>query len=76
MPVLIGIILGVALTIAAAYEFDSATGRAPNGLSSASAGGQAPMVNWDVVSDDWQIFQATVRTKTEDLEKSLKRHTG
>lgn len=76
MPILLGIILGVVLTIAGAYEYDSATGRAANGLSSTAAGGQAPMVNWGVVSDDWQNFQTNFRTKTEGLEKSLKQHTG
>ena len=76
MPVLLGFIFGVALTIAAAYEYDSSTGRAANGLSASAAGGQAPMVNWGVVSDDWQSLQAAVRVKTENLEQKLKQHTG
>ena len=61
MPILLGLILGIALTIAGAYEFDSSTGRVPNGLSSAAAGGQAPMVNWNVVSDNWHTIEANVR---------------
>jgi hypothetical protein len=73
---LFGFILGVVVTIAGAYAYDSQTGRTVNGLSPAAADGQAPMVNWGVVSDNWNNFQATVRVKTEDLEKSLKRHTG
>jgi hypothetical protein len=76
MPILLGIILGVVLTIVGVYEYDSSTGRAPNGLSATAAGGQAPMVNWGVVSDDWQNLQANLRTKAEGLEKSLKQHTG
>jgi len=53
------------VTIAGAYEYDSTTGRAANGLSASSAGGLAPMVNWSVVSDDWQNLQTNVRAKTE-----------
>ncbi len=73
---LIGFILGVLVTIAGAYAYDSNTGRAANGLPASAAGGQPPVVNWDVVNEDWQNFQATVRAKTEDLERTLKRHTG
>jgi hypothetical protein len=76
VPILLGFILGVLVTIAGAYAYDSQTGRAPHGLAADAAGGQAPMVNWDVVNEDWQNFQATVRTKADDLERSLKRHTG
>jgi hypothetical protein len=76
MPVLLGFILGVLVTIAGAYEYDSTTGRAPNGLAASAAGGQAPMVNWRVVSDDWQNLQTAVRQKADNLEQTLKRHTG
>jgi len=76
VPILLGIILGVVLTIAGAYEYDSTTGRAVNGLSASASGGQAPMVNWGVVSDDWQNLQTAVRVKAENLEQKLKRHTG
>jgi hypothetical protein len=74
VPVLFGFILGGALTIAGVYAYDSSTGRTANGLSAASAGGQAPMVNWNVVGDDWQNFQAGVRNKAEDLEQKFKAH--
>lgn len=76
MPVLLGFILGIVVTIAGAYEYDSTTGRAGNGLSANSSGGQAPMVNWSVVSNDWQNLQTKVRTKAENLEQTLKKHTG
>ena len=39
MPVLLGFILGVAVTILGVYEYDSSTGRAGNGLSAGAAGG-------------------------------------
>jgi len=55
MPVLLGFILGVAVTIFGVYEYDSTTGRAGNGLPASAAGGKAPMVNWDVVNEDWRI---------------------
>lgn len=73
---LLGLILGVILTVAGAYAYDSSSGRAPNGLSPTAASGQAPMVNWDVVTDNWNGFQASVRSMAADVEKSLKRHTG
>ncbi len=76
MPMLLGFILGVLVTIAGAYAYDSDIGRAANGLSANDAAGQPPVVNWKFVDDDWQNFQATVRTKTQDLERILKRHTG
>ena len=76
MPLLLGICLGIALTIAGAYEYDAATGRAANGLSTASADGQAPMVNWDVVGGEWQVFQTHVRATASNLERKLKQHTG
>lgn len=76
MPLLMGLILGVALTVAGAYGYDNSTGRVTNGLSTTAAGGHAPLVNWDVVSNDWQDFQTSVRNIGADLERSLKRHTG
>jgi hypothetical protein len=76
VPVLLGFILGVLVTIAGAYEYDATTGRAGNGLSANAASGQAPMVNWNVVDDDWQNLQTTVRAKAETLERTIKRHTG
>jgi len=36
----------------------------------------APMVNWNVVSDDWHAFATGVQNTTTDLENRLKRHTG
>lgn len=76
MPGLLGFILGVLVTIAGAYEYNSTTGRAANGLSANAAAGQAPMVNWNVVSDNWENLQTTVRAKAENLEQTIKRHTG
>ena len=76
MRLLLGIILGALLTIAGAYAYDSSTGRAANGLTPTAASGQAPMVNWDVVSANWDLFKSDVRERADNLERSLKRHTG
>jgi hypothetical protein len=73
---LFGIIIGVFLTIAGAYAYDSSTGRAPNGLASTAAGGQAPMVNWDVVGTTWTVFKASVSESADNLERSLKGRAG
>jgi hypothetical protein len=75
VPILLGFILGVIVTIAGAYEYDATTGRAANGLS-ADASAQAPLVNWNIVSNDWQHLQSRVRLQTENLEQTFKRHTG
>jgi hypothetical protein len=73
MRALFGFILGVIVTIAGAYLYDSSTGRAVNGLSTTAT---APMVNWNVVTDDWHAFTTNVQSTTSDLQNRLKRHTG
>jgi hypothetical protein len=66
---IIGFLIGVVLTIAAAYEFDSRTGHLANGLPSTNA--EAPLVNWDVASSNLHYIEAVVRTKVEDLRRRL-----
>jgi hypothetical protein len=73
MPTLFGFILGVIVTIVGAYLYDSSSGRAANGLSPTAT---APMVNWNVVTDDWHTFATSVQNTTNDLQNRLKRHTG
>ena len=73
MPALFGFILGVLVTIAGAYLYDSSSGRAANGLSPTAT---APMVNWNVVTDDWHSFATSVQNTANDLETRFKRHTG
>jgi hypothetical protein len=73
MPATFGFILGVVVTIAGAYLYDAATGRAANGLSPTAT---APMVNWNVVTDDWHSFATGVQNTTTNLENRLKGHTG
>jgi hypothetical protein len=76
MQILLGMILGVLITIGAALVYDNSTGRAANGLTVASAEGHAPMVNWDVVSHNWDGMKLQLRDVAVDIEKGWKRITG
>ena len=67
-------ILGVLITVGASFVYDSSTGRAANGLTAAD--GHAPMVNWDVVSHDWDGMKQQLRDAAVDIEKDWKRMTG
>ena len=74
MPVFFGIILGAAMTIGAAFAYDSATNRAPNGLTASSA--NAPLVNWDVVRDDWNGIKTDLRDVAVNVKRGWKRLAG
>ena len=76
MRILLGMILGVLITVGAAFVYDSSTGRAASGLTVASAEGHAPMVNWDVVSHNWDGMKLQLRDVAVDIEKGWKRITG
>ena len=73
MPVLLGFILGVFVTIFGAYMYDAGTGNAGTGMSVSN---QAPMVNWSVVQSDWQIFEEHVRTTADNIGRTIKQHTS
>ena len=76
MQILLGMILGVLITVGVAFVYDSSTGRAANGLTVASAEGHAPTVNWDVESHDWDGMKQELRDVAVDIEKGWKRITG
>jgi hypothetical protein len=76
MQILLGMILGVFITVGATFVYDSSTGRVANGLTVASAEGHPPMVNWDVVSHDWDGMEQQLRDTAVDLEKGWTRITG
>jgi hypothetical protein len=76
MPAFLGFILGILVTIGGAYLYDASSGRATNGLTTTSASGQAPMVNWDVVSSDFHSLTTSVQNTTTDLEKRMSKHNG
>ena len=68
MRLLLGIILGVCLTIGGAYLYDSHNAlEATNAPASAPASAQRPMVNWDVVSGNWQGLSSRVRNTWNKL---------
>jgi hypothetical protein len=76
MPILFGIILGALLTVAGAFAYDSASGRAPNGLPPSAAGGHPPLVNWDVVTEDWHGLELNLRGLGENIERGWKKIAG
>jgi hypothetical protein len=76
MQILLGMILGVLITVGAAFAYDSSTGRVANGLTVTSADGHAPMVNWDVVNHDWDGMKQRLRDVAIDVEKGWKRITS
>jgi hypothetical protein len=66
MQTIFGFILGVALTIGAAYVHDasitapSATASAPTSAPASVPAAERQMVNWDVVETNWRDFKASV----------------
>jgi hypothetical protein len=60
MRFLFGIIVGVFLTIGAAYLSDTSTTQTSASAVQSSTE-QRPMVNWDVVSRNWQSLSLGVR---------------
>jgi hypothetical protein len=66
MRLLLGIILGVFLTVGFAYVYDASTTRSsePNAQAAVK---QRPMVNWDVVSGNWQGWSLGVRNTWHKL---------
>jgi hypothetical protein len=71
MRVLLGMILGAALTVAVAYYSDSMR------TSSVAAGPAAtenkPMVNWDVVQLNWNIVKQRAQAGWADLRARVDR---
>lgn len=73
MPMFLGFVLGVLVTIFGAYLYDAATGTVGNGMS---ASNQSPMVNWNVVKNDWNVFENNVRATANNVEQTIKKHTS
>jgi hypothetical protein len=67
MRVFLGIIIGIVLTVASAYISDSLetgsliNGPTTTGATSARAEQHKPVVNWDVVGDNWHALGTWVR---------------
>lgn len=67
MRLLLGIILGVALTVGGAYLYDS--NRALN-ASNAQSAEQRPLVNWDVVNTKLNDLTRSARAEWDRLRAS------
>ena len=63
MRLFLGMILGALLTVTAAWIYDS--GRADQ------AGLQRTMVNWDVVSENWQAAKARVQREWTQISSRM-----
>jgi hypothetical protein len=66
MRLFLGFCLGILVTIGGAYLYDMSTGT----LATRSADAQTdarPMVNWDVVSDNFQSVKGQVRHEWNKL---------
>ena len=62
MRLFLGILLGVFITIAGAYIYDSMTAGSATASTQASPGDvNKPMVNWDVVNRDWRQLTDRLR---------------
>jgi hypothetical protein len=60
MRLLLGIVLGGALTVGGAYIYDSHNARSS---ANTRAAAQRSLVNWDVVATKWQHLNECARTK-------------
>src|SRR5439155_16758441 len=62
MRVFLGVLLGIFITIAGAYVYDSVTaGPVPATTQVPTGDVNQPIVNWDVVNNGWRIFTDPVR---------------
>ena len=62
MRVFLGVVLGVFLTIAGAYIYDSMTVGPVAATTQTPAGDvRRPMVNWDVVAKNWEHVTTLAR---------------
>jgi hypothetical protein len=66
MRLVLGVILGIFLTVGGAYVYDASTTH-PSETTAQTSTGQRPMVNWDVVSLNWQGWTTHVRNSWNKL---------
>jgi hypothetical protein len=66
MRFFLGIIVGAILTVGVAYLYDASTS-GPFNAAAQTRVEQQPMVNWDVVSRNWQSFSLGVRNTWSKL---------
>jgi hypothetical protein len=61
MRMFLGMILGALLTVGAAFVYDGWTTGSSTTGTAANMGEHRPMVNWDVVGDNWRVVQQRAR---------------
>jgi hypothetical protein len=71
MKIVFGMFIGVLLTVALAFAYDSMSGRTANGSARAAADGRPPIVNWDVVSEGWHQLGLNLQALGEDVRRRL-----
>jgi hypothetical protein len=69
MRFVLGIVVGILLTIGLAYLSDASISPSTN-ASGQTTLEQRPMVNWDVVGRDWQNLTSGARNAWHRLAKS------
>jgi len=69
MRFVLGIVVGILLTIGLAYLSDASISPSTN-ASAQTAREQRPMVNWDVVDREWQSLTSGVRNAWHKLAKN------
>ncbi|MBO0754944.1 MAG: hypothetical protein J2P54_03725 [Bradyrhizobiaceae bacterium] len=78
--IILGVILGILLTVGSAYLYDSITGRAANtppaNAASSVADDQRPVVNWDVVSRELNDLRAGLSEVGNRVQETWKKLTG
>ena len=70
MRVFLGMVLGIFLTIGFVYVYDASTTR-PSEPTAQTSVVQKPMVNWDVVTRNWQGWFSGVRNTWDKLAEKL-----
>lgn len=72
MRLFFGIILGAFLTVGAAFVYDSwTTGSSTTTGSATSRLEHRPMVNWDVVGDNWRVVSQRARETWTTLSHKI-----
>lgn len=66
MRLLLGILIGVFLTVGGAYFHDASSGALATRNADSTLGAK-PMVNWDVVSENWRVFEGNVRRSLDKI---------
>jgi hypothetical protein len=71
MRIFLGMILGAFLTIGAAFLHDSWTAAPSTTGTAGNTVEQRPMVNWDVVGENWRVVQRRARDAWTSLSHKI-----